>query len=236
MDELLEQLERDGYARMPGVVERAEVERIVTALEKAFAAAGDDPAILGPYGVRNVVELWPEADVVWRQPALVAVLRRLLGPKFGLVRTLYFDKPPGQSWALPWHKDLTIAVCDNSRPSERFTKPTRKAGVPHVEAPVEVLEEMVTARLHLDEVTEENGPLKVLPGSQRTGKELRLGETEPVTLGAERGEVLLMRPLLVHSSGLSRVDTKRHRRILHFEFAAREELPEGYAWHRYLRG
>src|SRR5262249_56828349 len=112
----------------------------------------------------------------WRQPPLPDLLQAVLGPDFGLVRVLFFDKPPGQSWALPWHKDLTIAVRDNRLPSTHFGKPTRKAGVPHVEAPREVLEAMLTLRVHLDDVSEENGPLQVLPGSHRWGTSLHLDE------------------------------------------------------------
>src|SRR5262249_11408360 len=137
----------------------------------------------------------------------------------GLVRVLYFDKPPGQSWALPWHKDLTIAVRDNALPSERFGKPTRKAGVPHVEAPESVLAGMVTARIHLDDVTDENGPLKVVPGSHRAGKGLALADAEVRTVYAGAGDVLLMRPLVAHCSNRSLPETRRHRRILHLEFA-----------------
>src|SRR5262249_58384817 len=113
-----------------------------------------------------------------------------------LVRVLFFDKPPERSWALPWHKDLTVAVRDNRLPSRHFAKPTRKAGVPHVEAPPELLEAMLTARIHLDDVTEENGPLKVVPGSHRTGKALVLDGAVPHTVLAGRGDVLLLRPLV----------------------------------------
>src|SRR6185437_14142607 len=83
--------------------------------------------------------------------SLPNILAAILGPKFGLVRILFFDKPPRQTWALPWHKDLTVAVRDNRLPSQHFAKPTRKAGVPHVEAPQAILESMLTARIHLDE-------------------------------------------------------------------------------------
>src|SRR6185295_1284359 len=107
----------------------------------------------------NLVQLWPGVAHAWMQPPLPTMLAETLGPEFGLVRVLYFDKPPEQTWALPWHKDLTIAVKDNRLPSALFSKPTRKAGVPHVVAPRSVLEAMLTARIHLDDVTEENGPL-----------------------------------------------------------------------------
>ena len=198
-----------------------------------------DPALRsqsgGVYGARNVLELWPPVRQLWRQPPLGSVLEELLGSELGLVRVLYFDKPPGQSWSLPWHKDMTIAVRNNRLPSAHFSKPTRKAGVPHVEAPLAILENMITARIHLDEVTEENGPLKVIPGSHHTGKKLVLGEVPPVSIHANRGDVLLMWPLLAHCSGRSHPETLRHRRILHLEFAARPELPEVYEWHDFVR-
>jgi ectoine hydroxylase-related dioxygenase (phytanoyl-CoA dioxygenase family) len=162
-------------------------------------------------------------------------LTAVLGPEFGLVRTLYFDKPPERTWSLPWHKDLTIAVRENRLPSDRFTRPTRKAGVPHVEAPQELLESMLFARIHLDDVTEENGPLQVAPGSHQTGKSMVLGNAHPQNILVQRGDVLLIRPLVAHCSGRSHPETRRHRRILHLEFAASPTLPDGYAWHDFVR-
>jgi ectoine hydroxylase-related dioxygenase (phytanoyl-CoA dioxygenase family) len=178
--------------------------------------------------------VWPPAAEVWRVPQLISALTSELRPGCGLVRALYFDKPPAQSWALPWHKDLTVAVRDNRLPSGRFGKPTRKAGVPHAEAPLEVLDGMLTARLHLDPVDGENGPLKVIPGSHRAGKALALDTAPPRALHAARGDVLLMRPQLAHCSGKSAPGSGRHRRVLHLEFAARCDLPDGFAWHDFL--
>src|SRR5205823_2336367 len=162
---------------------------------------------------------------------LTEALAGILGPAYGLVRVLFFDKPPQQTWALPWHKDLTIAVRDNRLPSAHFSKPTTKAGVPHVEAPRAVLEAMLTARIHLDAVTEANGPLKVIHGSHHAGKALALDVAPPRTLLAEAGDVLLIRPLVAHCSGKSHPVTTQHRRVLHLEFAASPLLPDPYEWH-----
>src|SRR5262249_33978020 len=97
----------------------------------------------------------------------------------------------------------------------------------------EVLEAMLTVRVHLDAVADENGPLKVIPGSHRTGKEFVAENVAPRVLHAGRGDVLLMRPLLAHASGRSAPQTRRHRRVLHLEFAASAALPAGYAWHTF---
>ena len=235
----LVQLERDGYIVLPQVFPEASIAAMLRDLEEAFAAhAGREASIRGEegtiYAARNLLTLCPGAVDAWRVPPLIAALTAVLGPAFGLVRILFFDKPPQQSWALPWHKDLTIAVRDNRLPSKHFTKPTRKAGVPHVEAPLPVLQGMLTARIHLDEVTLENGPLKVVPGSHCTGKALTLDLAPPCCVLAKRGDVLLMRPLLAHCSGKSAPETTRHRRTLHLEFASDPDLPDGYAWHDFL--
>jgi hypothetical protein len=232
----LGEIDHDGCTTLPRVFTSVEAAEMRSAIEGALRGA--DPAIRGEEGVvyaaRNVLELWPGVATLWRKPPLPEMLARIVGPGFGLVRVLYFDKPPGQSWALPWHKDLTVAVRDNTLPSESFRRPTRKAGVPHVEAPLMVLESMLTARIHLDAVTAENGPMKVVIGSHRSGKTLSLTEGEVRTLFAGEGDVLLIRPLMAHCSNRSADDTDRHRRILHLEFASRASLPDGFAWHDFV--
>jgi hypothetical protein len=240
-ESMVDTIERHGYAILPGVFTSAEVNEIIHGLTGTLdSPQGADAALRGAeggvYGARNVLSLWPAAIDVARRPMLVEALAAVLGPRYGLVRGLYFDKPPGQTWALPWHKDLTVAVRDNRRPSRHFTKPTTKAGVPHAEAPQSLLGAMLTARIHLDDMTEENGPLRVVPGSHRDGKELRLGDVPPESVLVLAGDVLLIRPLVAHSSGRSHPDTPRHRRILHLEFASTPELPDDYEWHTYISG
>ena len=103
--------------------------------------------------------------------------------------------------------------------------------MPHVEAPLSVLENMLTLRIHLDPATPENGPLEVLSGSHRAGKSLVMEGQPETSILASAGDVLAMRPLLAHCSGKSHPGTALHRRILHLEFAASRELRDGFAWH-----
>jgi hypothetical protein len=227
-------LAADGFVLLRGVLTADEVREVIAEWDAVCARHAADPAILagerGPaYGARNLLRMWPAVVGLARRPGLLGPLLAILGPDAGVVRALFFDKPPGHSWALPWHKDYTVAVAEH-RPSDVFGKPTTKAGVPHVEAPAELLDRMVTARVHLDDMTEENGPLRVIPGSHRCSGE----EGEPVTVRCRAGDVLLMRPLLTHASGHCRPDTARHRRIVHLECAPSAEMPDGFRWHDFV--
>ncbi len=183
------------------------------------------------FAARNVLGWHPDAARWAWPPPLVSAVRAALGPTAGLVRVLFFDKPPDWTWALPWHQDTTVAVAEH-RPSERFVKPTVKSGVPHVEAPADLLARMLSARLHLDPVDDENGPLRVRVGSHRHGKGLHEGDGV-WTVHAAAGDVLLLRPLLAHSSKKSAPGTARHRRVLHFEFAADADPGDGFAWRQF---
>jgi Phytanoyl-CoA dioxygenase (PhyH) len=228
-------LERDGYWLQRDVFSASECERLLA--EWQAASTSDKTGVMRStsgaiYGARNVLDLWPDALRILSEPKLIEPIQAVLGVSFGLVRVLFFDKPPGESWALPWHKDMAIAVKDNQFSSMHFECPTTKYGVPHVEAPMWLLQQMLTARVHFDDVTDENGPLRVLPGSHRDKS--FAGSAAETRILCQRGDVLLMRPLLSHSSGHSLGGTTRHRRVFHLEFSGVFDLPDGYRWHTYI--
>lgn len=230
---------KSGFAILPGVFSASETDELVVGLDAVMTRVTE---VQGPirdkagtvYAGRNLLRLFEPAKTIWRRSPLLELLNAVLGPDFGLVRVLFFDKPPERTWALPWHKDLTIAVKPHVGESTVFSKPTLKAGVPHVEASREVLEAMLTLRIHLDDMTDENGPLLVVPGSHRLGKEpVASFETARTILGS-RGDVLAMRPMLAHRSISSREGTNQHRRILHLEFTGLPQLPDGFDWHDFI--
>ena len=234
--ESLQAIDQNGFELIRSVFSQSEIDTILAELDIAIQSGSDRniKSSLGEtYAARNVAEQNPRLLEIWKKPALLSLLDQLLGQEAGLVRVLYFDKHPNRTWSLPWHKDMTIAVKDNSLPSNLFSKPTRKSGVDHVEASTDQLQQMVTLRIHLDEVTEENGPLEVAIGSHHNGKVS--SETNNVhTVFCDAGDVLAMRPLISHASGSSARDTKRHRRILHLEFSANALLPDEFEWHQFF--
>jgi ectoine hydroxylase-related dioxygenase (phytanoyl-CoA dioxygenase family) len=183
---------------------------------------------------RHLIGSWPDAMTVWRRSALLDVVGQTLGEGAGLVRALYFDKPPQRAWSLPWHRDQTIAVRRHCTPLAPFSKPTVKDGVAHVEAPHELLERMVTLRIHLDDMTAANGPLLALPGSHSEPSRSSATASPPRRVLASAGDVVVMRPLLFHASQMSDTDCVDRRRVVHLEFAAEESLASGFEWHTFL--
>ncbi len=108
-----------------------------------------------------------------------------------------------------------------------------KAGAWHVQPPLEVLDEMVTIRVHLDPATVANGCLKVIPGSHRIGLidagrvHEHVREDAAVYCESRLGGAVVMRPHILHASEKSVASDPR--RILHFEYSS-YTLPDGVAW------
>lgn len=236
-------LQRNGFAILKSEFSHEQVDALLDEVEHCIS--GDFASSIrsrggSVYAARDLSEVMPAANEIWQTESLIAKLDTVLGSDFGFVRGLYFDKHPDRPWSLPWHKDMTIAVQRNDLPSETFRNPTRKAGVSHVEAPHWLLNQMLTLRIHLDTVTSDNGPLQVIAGSHLENEGDSESQHVPLAKHSirevlcDRGDVLAMRPLLSHASGVARPDAG-HRRIIHLEFAAKENLPDAYRWRNYIR-
>ena len=160
-------------------------------------------------------------------------LRPLLPKGMRPVRSILFDKTPDENWPVAWHQDLTITV-DEKKEVEGYGPWSVKDDAPHVQPPASLLENMVTLRIHLDPTPEENGALRVIPGSHLGGKDQNPSISDEqaesaITCACEAGDVLMMSPLILHASSRSTQPTRR--RILHFEYAREKDLDPALAWH-----
>jgi len=221
-----------GFSELPAVFDELECESLLGEIRKGLqqGSKGNIKSSKGEtYAARNLASLNPGLMNAWRKPALVDLLRSVLGDRFGLVRVLYFDKNPNRTWSLPWHKDMTIAVVDHSLPSQHFTKPTRKSGVEHVEAPTTLLSEMLTLRIHLDMVTNDNGPLQVAVGSHRNGKAVA-DSHEVKTILADAGEIKEARSAFTKAkeSNWNKVSVARKYYQFEKEHGTAEEARQAY--------
>ncbi len=190
---------------------------------------------LGPSteaGRRGILSLDAVVKIA-RSARLMHLVRPHLAVEPLPVRAIFFDKSPDVNWLVAWHQDLTLAVRER-RDVPSFGPWSVKDGIPHVQPPIELLEQMLTIRVHFDDADETNGALRVLPGSHRFGRltpaAVQTARTQiPEFLCAAKvGDAVIMRPLILHASGRS--TSPRHRRVLHIEYAA-FALPGGLEWH-----
>jgi ectoine hydroxylase-related dioxygenase (phytanoyl-CoA dioxygenase family) len=215
----IEGFEENGFTVFPQCLNQQTVESLCLHL-------GDNS-----HAQRNLLDVPIVRDLAVSQPVKQTVAT-LLGRECFAVRGILFNKTPDSNWKVVWHQDRTIAVRERKE-SPHFGPWTVKAGVPHVQPPAAVMARMLAIRLHLDESYERNGPLRVVPGSHKTGclsaEEIATWKERPsVNCTVPKGGALLMRPLLVHASSSS-AKPGPHR-VIHLEFAS-DELPNGLEWH-----
>jgi len=93
------------------------------------------------------------------------------------------------------------------------------------------LSRVIALRVHLDASNEDNGPLRVIPGSHLDGVltdrnvAALVSERQAVECCVSRGGIVATRPLVVHSSSKARSESAR--RVVHIEYADSLELADG---------
>jgi Phytanoyl-CoA dioxygenase (PhyH) len=213
---------RRGFTLVPQACTSADLERIEAAL------AGVDA---GRAGVR-LHGLETMSIALASGGCIGAVAAQWLGSRARAVRAILFDKSALSNWSLGWHQDRTIVV-KQRRDVEGFGPWTVKADLHHVAPPYDLLARMVTLRLHLDPVDDENAPLLVAVGSHQHGKiaehqiEAIVEGAEIVSCHARRGDIWVYATPILHASAASRSSARR--RVLQVDYSA-DDLPSGLEW------
>ena len=136
-------------------------------------------------------------------------------------RATLFDKSSARNWLVPWHQDTALPLRER-RDAPGWGPWSIKAGITYAHAPATTLSRVVALRLHFDDSREDNGPLRVLPGTHALGvlseadTERLVREIPPVDCLVSSGGIVAMRPLIVHAS--SKAETDHPRRVLHIEY------------------
>lgn len=153
--------------------------------------------------------------------------RYITGPA-QLVRAIVFDKNREENWSVAWHQDKTIAL-DNKQPVDGWGPWSVKEGIHHVQPDTGLLNNCITLRCHLDNTDTANGCLQVIPNTHQqiwSAEQIaKLGtEQNAIACEAEAGDILVMRPLLLHAS--KKATSPMRRRVIHLEFCG-TQLPQG---------
>lgn len=151
-----------------------------------------------------------------------AQLAHLLPINTVAIQCTYFKKTAEKNWLVALHQDLSIPV-RHYLSAEGFSGWSHKQNMLFVQPPIQYMEQLVAVRVHIDDCLHEHGPLKVVAGTHRDGKIAeadlprirdQIGEQECTVV---KGDAVIMRPLIVHSS--SKAIQTNGRRVLHFLFA-----------------
>jgi len=184
------------------------------------------------YGIRSAEKKFSNIDNLVNSELLVNKANKILGAKPQVVRVIYFDKTEENNWLVPWHQDRTIALSKKIN-VEGWGRWSVKDGVHHVQPSIDVLDNMVTFRVHLDDSNRDNGCLKVISRTNTLGL-LNKEQIQAITsensheyCEVKAGDILLMRPHILHAS--SKGKEPKHRRIVHIEYSS-YELPLDVEW------
>jgi ectoine hydroxylase-related dioxygenase (phytanoyl-CoA dioxygenase family) len=222
-------LEKDGFAILPSLFSEAEVAQLVGIIDKANAEGVSFRKTSDLFAIRQLFKELPALIPVVLNDPLKALIQNIAAQSF-VVKAIYFDKPEASNWFVPLHQDITISV-DRKAEIEQYGPWIVRHNQYTVQPPVNVLENIFTLRIHFDDTDETNGALKVIPGSHLKGiqspESIDWEKEEETICHVPKGGVMLMKPLLFHSSGRSTSNNKR--RVIHIE-CTYVQLPGPLQW------
>jgi phytanoyl-CoA hydroxylase len=213
----------NGYLLVKGVFNQEEVEEMRGGVERIISRAAAAKAntnaqwqgdFLPPEELKKLVlkgfhDLHYHDAAFTRaviHPNMVAVLSRIIGPNVQLHHAKMLVKPPENGAAFPMHQDHPYFPHENHS--------------------------MLAASVHLDYADEENGCLRVIPGSHHTvlphvGQHYLNHKEYPVKEGipcvADAGDVLFFNYLTIHGSESNK--SQRTRRNVLFQYRDAADLP-----------
>ena len=223
-------LTESGFTTVDNIYSDKEIEQILLTIDKADNDKETFRKSADLFAIRQFLKEIPETKNLVFNDNLKNLVEQLFGDNYFVVKSIYFDKPETSNWYVSYHQDLTVSV-DKKVELENFGPWTTKQNQFAVKPPIDILENIYTIRIHLDETDENNGALRVIPKSH--SKKIYRPETidwtkeNETTCKVRKGGIMIMKPLLLHSS--SRTTNNKKRRVIHIEFSS-QELPIQLKW------
>lgn len=206
-------VQKNGLEIVRSGVPKSLVQRLILEVE----TSADTEGVLSADRISTFWRMLPSLRIALA--SLEHRLQHLLEARPLVTQAVLLDKHVRGNWSLPMHQDIYLRV--RNKMSEHL--PPRR-----VRPPVDILRSMLVMRLHLDDCLAVSGGLRIVPGTHLTVHRGFMPESKLLTLNLRSGDVLLMRPLLVHDSPPSTV--AKLRRVVHLSFIPRR-LKAALAWH-----
>ncbi|WP_328545528.1 phytanoyl-CoA dioxygenase family protein [Streptomyces platensis] len=168
--EIVERYQRDGFVVFPSLLPRPLLEEMQTALPDVLAEDGpqrfieeDGSAVRAVYGLHRKPGVW---RTVAESSVLAEIAQLLIGEDMYVFQWKINPKAAESGELWEWHRDFTFWA--------------RADGMPEPLA--------LTAGVLLDDVMEENGPLQLIPGTQRVSTGFEDAQQMPSVHASEHQE------------------------------------------------
>lgn len=224
------EIKENGFTTVDNIYTDKEIAQILWTIDQTNQTKETFRKSADLFAIRQFLKEIPEIRNLVFNEKLNNVIGQIFGKNYFVVKSIYFDKPETSNWYIAYHQDLTISV-DKKVELANFGPWTTKQNQFAVQPPIHILENNFTIRIHLDDTDENNGALRVIPKSH--SKEIYRPETidwtveNETTCAVNKGGIMIMKPLILHSS--SRTTNNKKRRVIHIEFS-NQELPEELNW------
>ena len=209
MTELVEQeLVERGYVVFPGVLTQARVAAFNTRIEELFALEGDSAGAEfksepGARRLANMVDKGELFEQVIQTPEVLEAVGIVLGPDFKLSSLNIRSANPHNGSAQPLHVDSGAL-------------------------PDEMGNSVCNSVWMLDDFTEHNGALRIVPGSHRWGRKPEPGEKpdKELLVTGKAGTVVVMNAHMWH--GGTENFTDHQRRAMHVYYTRSDKPQQQY--------
>src|SRR5690554_1007712 len=224
------EIEELGFTTIENIYSTEEVQKIIETINQVDTSKDTFRKSNDLFAIRQFLKEVPETQNLIFNENLKKIITELFGKNYFVIKSIYFDKPETSNWYVSYHQDLTISV-DKKIELDNFKFWTTKQNQFAVQPPIEILENIYTIRIHLDDTDENNGALKVIEKSHL--KKIYRPENidwkteKETTCNVNKGGIMIMKPLTLHSS--SRTTNNKKRRVIHIEFSD-TNLPKGLNW------
>ena len=225
-----EKVDKDGFTIIDRIYSSKEINSIVEIIDGVDQFNTNFRKTDDLFAIRRFLKYVPEVKEIIFSDKLKQIIHDLFGTGYFVVKSIYFDKPQKSNWFVAWHQDLTISV-DKKIDFDGYTNWTLKPNQYAVQPPVNILQNNFTVRIHLDDTDKDNGALNVIPGSHLKNiykvENIDWSIEKEATCEVGVGGIMIMRPLLLHSS--NRTLNNKKRRVVHIEFS-NANLAKGMDW------
>ena len=213
-------LETAGFTLKRDVVNADDRDLLLRLTTPAAVAGAVHHRAGSAFAARGLLRKVPELGRELQAYGIDALASAVLGDRVAPIDATFFDKHARANWTVPGHQDRVLAVATGTTRKHRI-----RDGVAYAELDAQTLAGLVALRIHFDPTDGDTGALCVVPGSHRNGvltnnQILEVPLDRYVPCAARAGDVLVLRPLLLHRSSASRGDGQR--RVLHVVYATNE--------------